>query len=67
MPQPTLTPDDTGDDLDKIVRDQDLEADTTTPEDRRREYEEQEGREVDKLPRPSEEGDDADDPEDREP
>jgi hypothetical protein len=67
MTQTEAFPDANEDALNKIVRDQDIAFDDTTPEDRRRQYEEQEGREVDKLPRPSDDGDDADDEDDREP
>lgn len=67
MTQTAAFPEENEDALDKIVRDQDLTPDNVTPEDRRLEYEEQEGREIDRIPRPSEDGDDADDEEDREP
>ncbi len=47
-----------------------IDVDNVSPEERRGEYQEREGREVDGIPRPSDDGDDYDDsgdPEDREP
>lgn len=43
-----------------------LDTNDVSPEDRRREYAQQEGREVDAMPLPSDDGDDADDEDDRE-
>jgi 3-oxoacyl-ACP reductase-like protein len=66
MPNQTIFPDENDDALDKIVSDKDLEPNQVSPEDRRRQYDEREGREINEIPRPSEDGDDADDENDRE-
>ena len=49
------------------LQDESLDTDDVSPEDRRRQYNQQEGREIDSLPLPSDDGDDADDENDREP
>jgi hypothetical protein len=67
MTQAPAFPEENEEALEKIVLDQDLEPDDITPEDRRRQYDEQEGREIDEIPRPSADGDDSDDEDDREP
>lgn len=44
-----------------------IDTANVSPEERRRQYNQQEGREVDSFPLPSDDGDDADDESDREP
>jgi hypothetical protein len=53
--------------LDKIIAEQEADGYGNSPEAKRREYEEQEGKEAFGIPRPSADGDDADDEDDREP
>jgi hypothetical protein len=49
-----------------ITPEEQIDTNDVSPEDRRREYAQQEGREVDSVPLPSDDGDDADDEDDRE-
>jgi hypothetical protein len=60
---------DTTDDQDKYITtpEEGIDVDDVSPEERREQYGQQEGREVDSFPRPSDDGDDADDEDDREP
>jgi len=51
----------------KKTTQEELDTADTSPEDRRRQYNQQEGREVDSFPLPSDDGDDPDDEDDREP
>lgn len=61
---------DANDDQDKYITtpEEGIDVDDVSPEKRREQYGQQEGREVaDAFPRPSDDGDDADDEDDREP
>jgi hypothetical protein len=60
-------PDERDDALEKIIQDEELDPETVSPEQRRRQYDEQEGKERGGIPRPSEDGDDFDDEDTREP
>lgn len=60
--------DNTSDDQDQYLTtpEEAIDVDNVSPEERRAQLHQQEGREVDSLPRPSNDGDDADDEDDRE-
>ena len=64
---PFMDGDDDQKKVDPATEQESLDTENISPEQRRREYEQQEGREVDSFPLPSDDGDEADDEEDREP
>lgn len=68
MPNATyMNEDDEQKKIDPETEQESLDTNDVSPEERRQEYEQQEGREVDSFPLPSDDGDEADDEDDREP
>lgn len=67
MPDTTLASSNDDQDENSVAEQESLDAQDISPEERRRQFGQQEGREKDSFPLPSDDGDDADDEDDREP